>query len=364
MSKRKGPAKEDQWQNLEYWIKRNPDKSIEECKVLLENKMKHFREAKKNRIDYWVKNYPDRTLEECQAMCDKYKKETNWQHVEYWMKKYPEKSMEECEAMRKARIDESVKKHPDISGENNPRHRSKVSYEELQACSPNSIKFWQRKYPEKTEEECQILLKEYRERLKLTHTPENTSTCIEYWLAKGYSEEEAKEKLIERQRTFSLEHCIEKYGKEGGEKVFKERQERWQKSLKKHWAENGDGRSVQSEFAKNIIHLLCDSLNINVPEKEKWIYNKDIERGYAYDFTYNNKIIEFNGDYWHANPYKYDADFYNKSKKMTAEEIWLYDKMKKECAEKHGYKVMVVWESDWNEDPEGELNKCIKFLND
>jgi hypothetical protein len=58
------------------------------------------------------------------------------------------------------------------------------------------------------------------------------STKIEYWLNKGYTEEVAKEKLSNRQNTFSLAKCIEKYGQELGIKKFNERQERWVSTLK------------------------------------------------------------------------------------------------------------------------------------
>ncbi len=57
------------------------------------------------------------------------------------------------------------------------------------------------------------------------------TTSLEYWLNKGYSEEEAKKKLSERQRTFTLEKCIEKYGEEEGKRIYEDRQRRWIRSL-------------------------------------------------------------------------------------------------------------------------------------
>jgi hypothetical protein len=59
---------------------------------------------------------------------------------------------------------------------------------------------------------------------------ENNSytTTIEYWLKKtGGNIEEAQRLLTERQATFSLEICIEKYGEEEGRKRWAERQEQW-----------------------------------------------------------------------------------------------------------------------------------------
>lgn len=58
--------------------------------------------------------------------------------------------------------------------------------------------------------------------------------CIEYWINKnGLSEYEARLKVAEVQTTFSLEICIEKYGEEEGFNRWKERQEKWLKSLDK-----------------------------------------------------------------------------------------------------------------------------------
>ena len=55
---------------------------------------------------------------------------------------------------------------------------------------------------------------------------------------------------------------------------------------------------------------------------------------------------------------------YGKAKRKSAEEIWIYDKQKIECAERNGYKVHVLWEHDWILDPDKELEKCIEFLNE
>lgn len=58
-------------------------------------------------------------------------------------------------------------------------------------------------------------------------------------------------------------------------------------------------------------------------------------------------IVEYNGDYWHCNPSKYDKDYYNKSIKMTAGQKWKKDIARNYILKKLGYKVIVVWESDW-----------------
>ena len=41
-----------------------------------------------------------------------------------------------------------------------------------------------------------------------------------------------------------------------------------------------------------------------------------------------NLIIEYNGDYWHCNPKKYEPDYIHPHKKKKAEEIWNDDKVR------------------------------------
>ena len=84
---------------------------------------------------------------------------------------------------------------------------------------------------------------------------------------------------------------------------------------------------------------------------------------FIYDFAFNDKLIEINGDYWHCNPEFYDESFYNVSKRKTAKELWEIDARKKEIAEQNGYKLLVIWENDYNTNPTSVIKKCLDFLN-
>jgi len=70
-------------------------------------------------------------------------------------------------------------------------------------------------------------LKEYDRRIYNCGLP----VRVEYWTKQGFSLKESKEKLSERQSTFSLYKCTKKYGLEEGTKVWKKRQEKWQNTL-------------------------------------------------------------------------------------------------------------------------------------
>jgi len=194
---------------------------------------------------------------------------------------------------------------------------------------------------------------------------EKINTKLEYWMAKGFNKEDATEMLKNRQTTFSLDKCIEKYGKEKGQQVFYRRQKKWLASLHENFIREGDGRSPSSQFANSIIQAICSRLQIQVPTKEKYIRDKSTGMAYSYDFTLKQKrkIIEFNGDYWHCNPAIYEAEYFNKSKKKTAQEIWDHDQVKIELAERKGYQVLIIWESDWNDDPNRTVERCLDFLN-
>jgi very-short-patch-repair endonuclease len=70
---------------------------------------------------------------------------------------------------------------------------------------------------------------------------------------------------------------------------------------------------------------------------------------YTVDFLIDGKyIIECYGDYWHCNPSRYTADYYNRGKKKTAAEIWKRDEGRKRELEQLGYKVLYFWEHEIN----------------
>lgn len=291
---------------------------------------------------HWFKSmHPNKTIEEykqefpnVKLQCDRLNKK-NGQHM---------KDEKYREAQRQKML-----------GENNPNHSTKTTKEQRRAKSPFSKKF--KGY--KSEEDRQKFIK------SVDYGSIKKSSDLEWWIEKCDGNIEQAEKLYkERQATFTLEKCIKKYGKKQGTKVFNDRQEKWLKKLHTNFEKYGDGRSPQSKWVNDIKESLSQ-LGFNIPEKEKWIRNKGAKsKAYAYDLTISNKIIEFNGDYWHMNPNKYKASDFNKSKQKTANEIWQYDIDKIKLAESHRYKVLTIWESEYYENPEETIQKCIKFLKE
>lgn len=193
--------------------------------------------------------------------------------------------------------------------------------------------------------------------------------CVEYYTTRGYNKDDAKKIISEDQKYFSKNICIEKYGKEKGLEIWQERQNRWQMTLNAKPDEEKarinrlkltKGITV-STAEKEIIKEIKET-NIDLKIIPQFNLSVNNKKQYVYDIAVNNKIIEYNGDFWHCNPKKYSADYVNPRTKLKASDKWKLDQKKIKFAEDQGYKVLVVWESDFKENKEKVLKKCIKFL--
>lgn len=141
--------------------------------------------------------------------------------------------------------------------------------------------------------------------------------------------------------------------------------------IKKKWA-NGEMehvRKIMSEKMKENIRLKKIKSYIK-SKKENEIFDEIEKMGFDVIQSYRvdtkicdifvpklNLIIEYFGDYWHCNPKKYDENYINKKKSLTAKEIWEYDTNKLQLIKNYGYNLEVVWESDLKND-----NKIISNI--
>ena len=345
--------------NIEYYERYYPDLSHEEHLQMLENKRKQFKENNPLHITYWTNKYPDLSKEECEKMRSKYAKSKCYQSKEYFKKKFPNLSEEEREKLRQEKIKDYTSKF-NISGENNGMHRSKRTEQQLKENSPWAIEFYLKRNPTLSINECEQLRQKTIEKTK--NTVINNCT-LEYYLNRGMSEQEAKASLAERQATCRLDKFIKRYGEAEGLNRWLQRQSKWKSSLQQSFIkQRGIKYIIQSNFAIEIILNICHKLKIEVPESELPLHTEDNKITFLYDFNYNDKIIEFNGDFWHANPNKYSAEWINPSSKQSAKEIWERETLKRKTAENQGYKILYIWESEYKEDPKSTIQKCIDFL--
>jgi len=112
--------------------------------------------------------------------------------------------------------------------------------------------------------------------------------------------------------------------------------------------------ATRSKVEKNIVKELKD-LGYKVTHSftlEKKIYDIYIPA--------LNMLIEFNGDYWHCNPKKYDADYFNVRVNMVAKDIWLKDAKKKKIAINNGYNFLTIWEADYRKNKKIIVKKIIQ----
>ena len=227
-------------------------------------------------------------------------------------------------------------------------------YQHGSELSPFSKKH--KRYQHLSEEEKEAAVSEFATNVQKEMPIENSPVHIEYYLKQGMTEEEAQAALSERQSTFSLEKCIEKYGEEDGKKRWQKRQEKWLTSYKKvnfsmisqmlFW-------EIYEKLKDNAKNIYFATLNEN---KEKDFSGKNHEYVLQThdsfvkpDFIVLDKwkIIEFDGDYWH-----------NKGRANR-----LREDERDAAIERQGFNVFHVAERDFKKNPEEVIQKCIEFIN-
>lgn len=120
------------------------------------------------------------------------------------------------------------------------------------------------------------------------------------------------------------------------------------------------GSYLEKEFTESIETLLGEKLEYTTFTKPfgKWI---DKLNSYViYDIKHKDCIIEFNGDYWHANPNLYKDDAIIRGKKAI--EIQQRDLLKIQTAKELGFRTLIVWESEYKSNKEKIINEVVKWM--
>jgi len=244
---------------------------------------------------------------------------------------------------------------------------------------------------------------EYRKKQALTNTFEYKNKRY------GITEEQFKE--YNKSRAVTLENLIKKYGKNEGEKRFKkycDRQaytnsleylgeEKYKKvnkskshSVKNYIERYGEelGKIKLVEFYEKIkssksyskiSQKLFKKVEELLTEREKeytYYACKNKEYGllcenkcFLYDFicTDLNLCIEYHGDHYHGNPLTYSPDDYLRGRGCTnikAKEKWNYDEKKINWLKsQRGYDTIVIWDSEWRDNPDLIIKKLTNWIN-
>lgn len=157
--------------------------------------------------------------------------------------------------------------------------------------------------------------------------------------------------------------CLKKYGCEN-QWSNQEIINKCRKTKIKNGTHSGFYSKSSQVFFKKIYDVLPPILKKNCYfkelNKEFGKYDKKNNKYYYYDFviTSINYCLEYNGNYYHANPKIYKEDYFNTNLKMTSKEIWNKDKLKNDFLREKGYKVDVIWENTENEN----INKIITLI--
>lgn len=190
---------------------------------------------------------------------------------------------------------------------------------------------------------------------------------LEYFIEKYGKEEGAKKYYeINHQKAMTLENMIRVHGLEEGKIVYQQ----WiDKAIANHIGYSKVSQELFEAVDKKLGDLAKNSKwATKNGEAEIEINISDYAKKWARpDYVLGNKIIEFNGDYWHCNPKFYNAeDFVPRFGTTTAQsvkEVWESDYNREQEFKRLGYEVLTVWEDDYYANPVKEIDRCVDFLN-
>lgn len=179
---------------------------------------------------------------------------------------------------------------------------------------------------------------------------------------KKYGVENASQSKEIRQKV--KDTCLERYGVDNVRKS-----QEFINKMKATKASKPTAYAHTSKISQDFFSLLYDKLTpsdhiyFQPKSKEFTVMSKDNVL-YCYDFvdSINMVCIEFNGDYWHGNPNLYESDWVNPHNGLTSKEMQVKDKVKIKSIKERGYRVLVIWESDFRKNSDKVINKCVKFI--
>ena len=111
------------------------------------------------------------------------------------------------------------------------------------------------------------------------------------------------------------------------------------------------GFSLSSKIEKDFIEKCIKPLGIKFTTQH---YIKDLHHYCDVYIPEKNIVIEFQGDYWHGNPKKYEKE---ELSEFQLEKVKKDESLREYC-KNNGIRLLEIWESDYNRDIDG-VNKLI-----
>jgi hypothetical protein len=120
--------------------------------------------------------------------------------------------------------------------------------------------------------------------------------------------------------------------------------------------------SRYSSIHKEVVEFLR---SMNIVLKIEHPIKKERYGYYSYDILIvgTNKLIEVNGDYYHANPmfYKPNDIFKFMDREFLASDKWEEDRIKIDYAKEYGYELLIVWEHDLKKNKVETYETILKY---
>lgn len=180
-----------------------------------------------------------------------------------------------------------------------------------------------------------------------------TGRSMQYWINKGLSEDDAKNRVKEIQSTNKIETYIKKYGEQEGIIKWLNRNKRWGEIMQIKRIESGHIGNSYSQSSKLFFDSIVDKLNQENIHFEKIYYGEtefckwDFEnkKPYFYDFVIPEikLCVEYNGIKFH--PKEGDIDWKGLYGDTYEYKI-KYDKRKCDVIKSYGFDIIIVWEDD------------------
>jgi G:T-mismatch repair DNA endonuclease (very short patch repair protein) len=283
----------------------------------------------------------------------------HFQSVDDYRKKYGQRQVYLHSDELRNKISNTLKKLNE-----NIEFRRENSNRQKNGASCLTIKYWTNRGV--SEENARIKISELqknncRKHLVNGDLQECSHFSTKYWIKRGCTEQEAIKNVYNIQSELSS-----KSSKFQGHIHTDEEKERISSSLKKmidvvgrgkwarHFGEFNGRSKAEIEFYNYIKENIDLSVQANVSVGN-----------YIVDVIKTRKIIEFYGDFWHANPLifsKCNKLYPHGRRVMMAEDIWKKDNARISWLRSEGYEVLIVWETEWKKQKEVCIEKIRKYL--
>lgn len=192
---------------------------------------------------------------------------------------------------------------------------------------------------------------------------------------RNWQNPEYRQKVISHATGLKRSEEFKKKQRENTLKQFEDENQRIlrSKKMKETW-ENGNlvprNGSNGHNFSKQELQF-GEDLKVALKENSKYLKRQQVikmpnsQKFYLPDFLFKEKyVIEYLGDYWHANPKNYKADDWIEyfGGKKQAKDVWQKDEKRRKDIASLNYTIIEVWGSDYLSNPETCIANILKQI--